>query len=41
MKELKRVTIIAVLLAAYLFNAAGMDIKHIEPPFWYTGMNHS
>jgi glycosidase len=41
MKKLKRVTLITALLAAYLINASGVEIKHVDPPFWWTDMKNS
>jgi len=41
MKSLKRFTLIAVLYIAYLVNASGVDITHIDPPFWWAGMKNT
>jgi neopullulanase len=41
MKKLKRVTLITALLVAYLVNVSGVDITHIDPPFWWTDMKNT
>ena len=41
MKKLKRVTVIAAVLAAYLFDLSGVDITHVDPPFWWTDMKNT
>jgi glycosidase len=41
MKILKRGTLIFVLLAVYLVNVSGVDITHVDPPFWWTGMKNT
>jgi glycosidase len=38
---LKRVTVLTALLASYVINASGVDINHVDPPFWWTGMKNS
>ena len=41
MKKLKRVTMIAAVFAAYLFDVSGVDITHVDPPFWWTDMKNT
>lgn len=41
MKKVKRAYVITALLAACLVNASGVDITHVEPPFWWTGMKNT
>ena len=41
MKNLKRATLITALLLAYMINASGVDITHVDPPFWWTDMKNT
>jgi glycosidase len=41
MKKLKRITMITAMLAACMVNASGVDITHVDPPFWWTGMKNN
>ena len=41
MKKLKKITLINALLVAYLINASGVDITHVDPPFWWTDMKNT
>ena len=41
MKKLKGVTLITALFIACLVDASGVDITHIDPPFWWTGMKNT
>ena len=41
MMNLKRATLITVLLLSYIFNVSGVDITHVDPSFWWTGMKNT
>lgn len=39
--NLKRTTLITVLLLSYIVNVFGVDITHVDPSFWWTGMKNT